>query len=883
MARHAEQRRLEEARAHSIVPWRRWGPYLSERQWGTVREDYSPDGTAWEYFPHDHARSRAYHWGEDGLAGLCDESQRLCLALALWNGRDPFLKERLFGLTASEGNHGEDVKEYYFYLDSTPTHSYMKYLYKYPQRDFPYADLVAENARRRRDEPEYELLDTGAFAGDRYFDVVVEYAKVTPGDILMQIRVDNRGPEAAPLHVLPTLWFHNRWAQDAAAPRPSLARAETPAGVVAVTAFDPERGEHTLWCEGAPALLFTENETNTLRLFGAPNPTPYVKDGINDAVVHGRADAVNPAGAGTKVAAHYALEIPARGSAILRARLRDGDAPALDGRPFGAGFEAALAERRADADDFYDVVLPGVLGPDARRVARQALAGLLWSKQFYRFELPAWLTDHARGRPGWPARNWRWYHLRCHDIVAVADKWEYPWCSSWDLAFHAVALAMVDPDFAKQQLLLILHERYQHPNGQLPGSERSFDEVTPPVHAWAALWVYQHEKAARGVGDLEFLAKVFRKLLLHFTWWLNRQDPECAPAVDGPVAHADGVAWTAFFSQSMLQMALELASEMPSYEDLIPKFVQHFLLIASSMDLVDEREEEMWDEADGFFYDVVRLPEGRAERLRVRSLAGLLPLCATVVIPEEAVARFPDAAQRVREFVGRDPAITRNIASPGRPGVAGRRVLAILDENRLRRVLARMLDEDEFLGPHGIRSLSRHHLDHPYVVDGAGGDLRVDYEPAEAVGGPRGANANWRGPIWFPLNVLLVRGLVQLYAYHGDELTVECPTGSGKRMTLFEVAREITDRLTRIFLQDAAGRRPVYAADSRFQTDPHWRDLLLFYEYFHGDDGRGFGASHQTGWTGLIAPLVAVFAGLQPDAVLDHGTRVLVPSRNGQP
>jgi hypothetical protein len=885
MAAHAEQRRLEEARAQGVVPWRRWGPYLSERQWGTVREDYSPDGSAWEYFPHDHARSRAYHWGEDGLAGISDEGQRLCLAVALWNGRDPFLKERLFGLTASEGNHGEDVKEYYFYLDATPTHAYMKYLYKYPQRAFPYADLVGENRRRGPGEPEYELLDTGVFDDDRYFDVTVEYAKVSPGDVLVQIRADNRGPDTAPLHVLPTLWFRNRWAWGAAVPRPSLRRADAPPGQRAVAAFDAETGEHVLWCEGEAALLFTENETNTRRLSGAPNPTPYVKDGINDAVVLGRADAVNPEQAGTKAAAHYVLQVAGGGAATLRLRLRDAEAPApADARLFGPAFEAILAERRAEADDFYDTVLPASLGPDARSVARQALGGLLWSKQFYNFELPAWLTEHARGGAGRRrGPRWQWFHLRCHDIVSVPDRWEYPWCSAWDVAFHAVALALTDVDFAKQQITLVLNERYQHPSGQLPASERSFDEVTPPVHAWAALWVYQHEKAVRGRGDLDFLARVFRKLLLHFTWWVNRKDPGGGPEpIAGPNPQTDGIAWTAFFSQSMLQMAIELASEMPSYEDLIPKFVEHFLLIAAAMDYVGERQDEMWDETDGFFYDVVRLPDGRAERLRIRSLVGLLPLCATVVIPREAVERFPDAVQRLREFVAEDPTLTRTIAPPGRPGVHGRRLLALLDENRLRRVLARMLDEAEFLGAYGIRSLSRHHRDHPYVVTVDASTLRVQYEPAESAAGPYAGNTNWRGPIWFPLNVLIIRALIQLYAYYGDGLTVECPTGSGKQRTLFEVAREITDRLARIFLRDEAGRRPVHGTAEKFQTDPHWRDHVLFYEYFHPDDGRGFGASHHTGWTALIAPLLAAFAGLGPGEVLDRDTSALAPSPDGR-
>ena len=877
----AERNRLEEARTGRVA-WRRWGPYLSERQWGTVREDYSASGSAWDYFSHDQARSRAYRWGEDGLAGICDDQQRLCLALALWNGADPILKERLFGLTNGEGNHGEDVKEYYFYVDSTPTHAYMKYLYKYPQQPFPYVDLIKGNQSVGRQDREYELLDTGVFDDDRYFDVFVEYGKETAEDILIRITVENRGAGEAALDVLPTLWFRNTWTWDGEA-KPSLCAAD---GGAAIRADHADLGSYVLDCAGAADLLFTENETNTHRLFGAADCGPYVKDGINDFIVDGRQDAVNPERTGTKAAARYRLTVAPHGTAVVRIRLRRADAAG----GIGQDFDAAIDRRRQEADAFYASLKPPAVKPEAAEVMRQGLAGMLWSKQFYFFDLHRWLREHGMSPDG--VRNSGWFHMLNADVISMPDKWEYPWYAAWDLAFHAIALEVVDRDFAKAQLELMLNELYLHPNGQIPAYEWNFSDVNPPVHAWATMFVYKSERAETGHGDIDFLKRSFAKLLLNFTWWVNRKDPAGRNVFEGGflgldnigvfdrnsplptggrLEQADGTAWMALFCQNMLEMALELALHDPIYEDYAAKFAEHFLMIAGAMDRIGDKRDSLWDEEDGFFYDLIRLPDGGAMRLKVRSLVGLLPLCAATVIDSAVIERYPRFLERVRAFVQRNPELTATIAPLGRKGVADRHLLSILDENKLRRVLARMLDPEEFLSDYGIRSLSRRHHDQPYEIEFGGQVYRVEYEPAESSTGMFGGNSNWRGPVWMPANILVLRALLQLYSYYGDDFRVECPTGSGQMMTLFEVAKEISDRLIRIFLRDETGCRPVYGGAAKFQQDPHWRDLILFYEYFHGDNGAGIGASHQTGWTGLVARLIQLFGSLEAARVLETG------------
>ncbi|MEW6272985.1 MAG: glucosidase [Thermodesulfobacteriota bacterium] len=891
----AEDHRLEEAR--SGIAWRRWGPYLSERQWGTVREDYSDTGAAWDYFTHDHARSRAYRWGEDGLAGVSDDKQRLCFALALWNGHDPILKERLFGLTNSEGNHGEDVKECYFYLDSTPTHSYMKYLYKYPQRAYPYADLVETNRRRTREELEYELLDTGVFDDDRYFDVFVEYAKASPEDLLIRITVANRGPDAATLHLLPTLWFRNTWSWSANVPRPRLVERRAADGARAVAASHADLGERVLLCEGAPELLFTDNESNTQRLFGEPNASRWVKDAFHERVVHGAAHAVNPERRGTKAAAWYVIDVPPGGERVVRLRLREAEASPI-AEAVGADLDRVFAQRIAEADEFYEALTPPAVDDDARSIKRQAFAGMLWSKQYYYFDLDVWLEEHGwhplRQRDRGRVRNGEWFHMLNDDIISMPDKWEYPWYAAWDLAFHCVALSIVDLDFAKQQLNLMLNELYLHPSGQLPAYEWNFGDVNPPVHAWATLFVYRNETQRHGRGDRAWLEQAFHKLLVNFTWWVNRKDPRgknvfeggflgldnigvfdrSAPLpTGGSIEQADGTAWMAFFSQNMLEIALELAAEDRTYEDMAIKFVQHSFWIAAAMDRVGDERDEMWDEEDGFFYDVLRLPDGSAQRLKVRSLVGLLPLCASTIIWTQMRDRFPRLLQGARRFFERYPELLAHVMRPDATGVEHRRLVAVLDERKLRRVLSRMLDEDEFLSPYGIRSISRHHAQHPFVFRVHGEEYRVDYQPAESTSGLFGGNSNWRGPIWFPMNLMIIRSLLTMYAYYGDDFVVECPTRSGRMMTLFEVGREIGERLISIFRRGADGRRPVYGACAKFQTDPHFRDLILFYEYFHGDNGAGIGASHQTGWTGNVASLIQLFGHLTPDDVLGPGER----------
>ncbi|HTU02767.1 MAG TPA: hypothetical protein VMG58_13155 [Candidatus Sulfotelmatobacter sp.] len=899
---NAERARLEEARKQN-VPWRKWGPYLSERQWGTVREDYSDSGDAWNYFNHDQARSRAYRWGEDGLGGISDDQQHLCFALALWNGKDAILKERLFGLTNSEGNHGEDVKEYYFYLDSTPTHSYMKYLYKYPQAAFPYLDLVETNRRRSRHEMEYELLDTGVFEGDRYFDVLVEYAKGGPDDILVKITATNRGPEPAELHLLPTLWFRNDWSSWISKPaaKPLLEQVKGPAGTNAIAATHPVLGGYLLYCGGDAPLLFTENETNNARLFpDHPNASPYVKDGINNCVVQGQRAAVNPDRRGTKAAAHYRLMIGPGRSATVRLRLtatdHAGQSRPGQAAPFGQAFEAAFDTRRQEADAFYASVIPAKLDADAANVMRQALAGMLWSKQFFYYDLDKWLEEHGADpfKRKWHApRNASWHHMYNADIISMPDKWEYPWYAAWDLAFHVTALTLVDEEFGKQQLDLMLRDHYLHPSGQLPAYEWNFGDVNPPVHAWSTIFTYRLSKVRQGRADVDWLERSFHKLLLNFTWWVNRKDRAGNNAFEGGflgldnigvfdrsaplptggyLEQADGTAWMALFCQNMLEIAVELALERPAYADMCLKFVEHFLWIASSM-LHAGEDTGMWDEEDGFFYDVLKLPDGRSQRLKVRSMVGLLPLCAVTVFQGELAAKFPELVERFRTFLQARPELTAFIHDPLKPGHGGWRLASILNEARLRRVLAKMLDENEFLSPYGIRALSRYHAEHPYVFHVGGQEHRVSYLPAESDSGMFGGNSNWRGPIWMPVNGLIMRALLQYYAYYGDSFTIECPTGSGRRMSLYQVAEEIHRRLASIFTRDESGRRPVYGGTQKFQEDPHWRDYLLFYEYFHGDNGAGLGASHQTGWTGIIARGMHLFATTTPEQLLALGKR----------
>jgi hypothetical protein len=891
-----EHARLAESRDRGI-PWKKWGPYVSERQWGTVREDYSADGSAWESFSHDQARSRAYRWGEDGIAGLCDDHQRLCFALALWNGNDPILKERMFGLTNGEGNHGEDAKEYWFYLDSTPTHSYMKCLYKYPQAAYPYSDLVTINRQRGRQALEYELLDTGVFDEDRYFDVFVEYAKAAPEDIAIRISAANRGAQPATLHVLPTLWFRNTWDGRDGTPKPVLRSAGiAPDGPVLV-ASHPELGDRYLYCEGDATLLFTENETNRQRLSGTPNVPPYVKDAFHEYVIHRRQDAVNPAETGTKAAAHYRLAIGAGQTATLRLRLVD--------RPvqpaFGAGHDALFAERVEEADAFYREITPPSATDDEARVLRQALAGMLWSKQYYGFDAERWLAEHAAnpllGQKQY-ARNRDWYHMVNDHVISMPDKWEYPWFAAWDLAFHCIALSAVDPDFAQEQLELMLREVYMHPSGQIPAYEWNYSDVNPPVHAWATLFLHRTDLALGRAPDLDFLKRSFFKLALNFNWWVNRKDPDgnnvfeggflgldnigvfdrSAPLpTGGRLEQADGTAWVALFCQNMIELAIELASADPVYQDMCIKYVEHFFWIAAGMNRTGG--DGLWDEEDGFYYDVLRLPDGSSRRVKVRSMVGLLPLCATTVVEGWQRERIPHAGAAAQRRLARMPELLESVhaTGPGHQGVAGRDIMALVNEGRLRRILARMLDENEFLGPHGVRALSRHHLEHPYVFTVAGHEYRVGYLPAESDSGMFGGNSNWRGPVWMPVNALLIRALLQYYEYYGDNFIIECPTGSGRMMNLFEVAREIATRLVRVFLRDAQGHRPVYGGTAKFQTDPHWRDCILFYEYFHGDNGAGLGASHQTGWTGLVARLIQVFGRMDARAFLEGGKRSFTP------
>ena len=850
---------------------------MSERAWGTVREDYSAEGTPWEDFPHDHARSRAYRWSEDGIAGICDRHQLICFSIALWNGRDPILKERLFGLTGHEGNHGEDVKEYYFYLDSTPTHSYMKYLYKYPQAAFPYAALLEKNRHRSRMDREYELVDTGIFDEDRYFDVFVEYAKAAAEDILIRITVINRSAEASMLDLMPTIWFRNTWSWGLDARRPRLKRGGPLPNAETIHATHFEMSDRWLLCELRPELLFTDNETNFKRLFGAENQGRYVKDGINDYVVSGDTEAVNPEGFGTKAAARYRLSIGGGETVILKLRLTP-DEPHEDA--LGPAFDEVFSARIREADEFYDAIAPQGLRDDERLIQRQAFAGMLWNKQFYHYDVRRWL----RGDPVGPepprqrehGRNSGWTHLHNEDILSMPDKWEYPWFAAWDLAFHCLPLALVDPDFAKEQLLLLLREWYMHPNGQLPAYEWNFSDVNPPVHAWAAWNVYKIEGERSGRFDRAFLESVFHKLLLNFTWWVNRKDVEGNNVFQGgflgldnigvldrsgmlatghAIEQSDATSWMGMYCLNMMVIALELAKENPAYEGVASKFLEHFVYISRAMNNIAGQNIELWDRTDGFYYDVLRSPDRRSFPMRVRSMVGLIPLFAVETLESELIDALPGFKRRMQWFIDNLPEFSDSIETQTTASNI-RRFLSLVSLERLRRVLGVMLDESEFLSPYGIRSLSRFHREHPYTLRLGDSDNLVDYAPAESRSGLFGGNSNWRGPVWFPVNFLIIESLRKFYGFLGDNFRVECPTRSGRWMDLQQVSIELERRMIRIFLRDSQGRRPVYGNIEKFQSDPHWRDLLLFFEYFHGDDGSGLGASHQTGWTGLVANLL---------------------------
>ena len=875
-----EDQRLKESEARK-KHWKRWGPYVSERAWGTVREDYSAKGEAWDYFPHDHARSRAYRWSEDGLAGICDRHQYLCFALALWNERDPILKERLFGLNGWEGNHGEDVKEYYFYLDSTPTHSYMKYLYKYPQARFPYEGLVAENAKRGKTAPEYELLDSGIFNENRYFDVLVEYAKADTEDICVRLTITNRGSEPARLRVLPTLWFRNTWSWDKKASKPGI--SVEPGRTDALSVSHEELGAYRLSFDGSPELLFTENETNFKRLFGVENAAPYVKDAFHEYLIGGRKDALNPALTGTKAALHYSFEVPAGKDVVIKLRLaKSGRASATAARDeLGSGFEEVFANRVVEADEFYNTVIPSTVDDDTRNIMRQAFAGLLWTKQFYHFVVRSWLEGDPGNSPPPPqrkrGRNRAWPHLYNADVISMPDKWEYPWYAAWDLAFHSVALALVDLEFAKDQLVLMLREWYMHPNGQIPAYEWAFGDVNPPVHAWAAYQVYKVEKWKNGKGDRAFLERIFHKLLLNFTWWINRKDVDgknvfqggflgldnigvfdrsATLPTGGHIEQSDGTSWMAMYSLDMLAIALELAMEDRTYEDVASKFWEHFVYIATAMNDLGEDGLSLWNKEDGFFYDILHLPQGIRLPLRLRSMVGLIPLYAVQTLEPELLEQMPAFKRRLEWFLANRPDLLGNMACMKTEGTRERRQFSIAGREQLERMLEVMLDENEFFSPYGIRALSRYHRAHPYMLKLDGINNSVAYEPAESHTTLFGGNSNWRGPIWMPVNYLLVHALRRFHHYYGNSFQVECPTGSGRLMNLAEVADEITRRLVRLFQRDRNGRRPVYGSDEKLQSDPHWRDLILFYEYFNGDTGAGLGASHQTGWTALVAKMI---------------------------
>jgi len=874
----AENHRLEEARQRK-TDWKLWGPYLSERQWGTVREDYSPDGDAWNYFPHDHARSRTYRWGEDGLGGICDRKQYLCFAMALWNGKDPYLKERLFGLPNQDGNHGEDVKEYYYYLDATPTNSYLKFLYKYPQNEFPYEHLVKENRRRNKQVPEYELIETGTFKDDRYFDIIVEYAKADVEDILIRITAYNRGPESSVLHLLPTIWFRNTWSWGIDDRKPSLKSIMNTERNARIEAVHSQLGKRWLVSEGTPALLFTENETNFKRLFGTENRTPQVKDGINDFIVHNKQEAINQNLEGTKAAVHYKMQIEPGDAITLRLRLTDHEPTSQD---FDEAFDSTFEQRRNEADEFYSEISSKNIPDELRSVQRQAFAGMLWTKQFYYFDVRTWLEGDSSSAPPPPerrkVRNREWaMHLYNEDIISMPDKWEFPWYAAWDLAFHCIPLALVDSDFAKKQLLLFLREWYMHPNGQLPAYEWNFDDVNPPVHAWACWRVYKIEKRIRGKADRQFLEKVFHKLLLNFTWWVNRKDPDGRNLFQGGflgmdnigvfdrshniptgghLEQSDSTSWMAMYCLNMLAIALELAKENPAYEDVASKFFEHFIHIAHAVHDLGGEGIELWDEEDGFYYDVLNFPGGDHVRLKVRSMVGLIPLFATEILEPENIDSLPGFKKRMEWFINNHPDAPEHIEYVKNSEGKTRCLLAIANSKRLQRILRIMFNENEFLSPFGIRSLSRYHKDHPYVFHVNGEEQRVDYEPGESTTELFGGNSNWRGPIWFPVNFLLIESLQKYHHFFGDEFKVECPTGSGNMTTLWEASTDLSCRLIRLFQRDKKGYRPIYGNVGKFQTDPYWKELILFYEHFNGDNGTGLGANHQTGWTGLVAKLI---------------------------
>ena len=869
--------------------WKKWGPYLSERQWGTVREDYSATGEAWDYFSHDQARSRAYRWGEDGILGISDDRQLLCFAVALWNGKDPILKERIYGLTGSQGNHGEDVKDYYFYLDSTPTHSYMKGLYKYPQTKFPYAELEVENQQRGRGGMEYELLDTGAFANNNYYDVFVEYAKNTPEDILIKITVVNHGDTPQTLHLLPTLWFRNTWSWDENTIKPTISVSANGSSRIPYTiikTYHPKQGDRWLYCEGNPELLFTENETNYQQIFDYDNGSKYAKDGINNYIVNGQKEDVNPNQIGTKFSPHYQLIIAPGETKSIKLRLSDRSDLA---EPLGNEFNVIFKTRLTEADEFYQQINEASLNEDLINIQRQAFAGMLWSEQYYKFDIDRWLN----GDPTQPAppperkkgRNHQWIHLDNEDIISMPDKWEYPWYAAWDLAFHCLPLALVDPDFAKYQLDIMTREWYMHPNGQIPAYEWAFGDVNPPVHAWATWRVYKIEEKRKGKGDRTFLERVFQKLLLNFTWWVNRKDAEgsnifeggflgldnigvfdrSAPLpTGGHIEQSDGTSWMAMYCLNMLTISLELALENPVYEDMATKFFEHFLYIADAMNHIGGDKTQLWDDEDGFFYDVLHLPNGEKIRLKVRSMVGLIPLFAVTTLEPKVLDKLPGFKQRLEWFINNRTELKKNVACMETPGLGARRMLALCyvtrdrfePEDKLRRILEKLLDEDEFLGDYGIRALSSFHKDNPYTFYVNGNENKVSYEPAESSSGLFGGNSNWRGPIWMPVNYLLIESLQKFHHYLGDDFKVECPTGSGNWLNLWEVSQEISSRLTSIFLKDSSQKRPLYGGIEKFQTDPHWQNLILFHEYFHGDNGAGIGANHQTGWTGLVAKLI---------------------------
>ncbi len=880
---------LEHHRLQEIaegVPWRKWGCYLSERQWGTVREDYSADGSAWESFPHDQARGRAYRWGEDGIAGLCDDKQILCFSLALWNGKDPILKERLFGLTGNQGNHGEDVKECYYYLDNTPTHSWMRMLYKYPQAAYPYEELLEETYRRSKKDAEFELMDTGVFDFDRYFDVFVEYAKGGPEDILVRITAINRGPEAASLHVIPQLWFRNTWSWYKKGSRPRISMD----GRWRIHAEHPVFGSYYLSGRAGSRAIFTENDTNPV-FIGLPETPGYFKDGFHRHLVEKKKNAVNPAGEGTKAAFVTEATIAPGESAVFEYCLSSERRRS----PF-VHFDETIAARREEADAFYETIHGRLDDAEMRMIQRQSLAGMLWSKQYYGLDIRRWLAGDET-QPAPPenrkhGRNSRWSHLSNNDVISMPDKWEYPWYAAWDLAFHTLPLAIVDPDFAKDQMTLMLKAVYLHPSGQLPAYEWNFSDVNPPVHAWATLFLHRTSQGLGAEPDLEFIKVAFNKLMLNFTWWANRKDrfgknvfeggflgldnigvfDRSSPLpTGGYLEQADGTAWMALFSQNMMELAVELTAHDPTYEDMVLKFAEQFYYISAALNR--SGQEGMWDEEDGFYYDVLRLPDGSATRLKVRSLVGLLPLCATTVTEPWQREQVPRALAGLRERLRRIPelGVTMHPIGPEHYGENNRGLFAVLNPERLRRVLTRMLDENEFFGPHGIRSISKFHEQHPYVFHVQGQEYRVDYLPAESNTGMFGGNSNWRGPVWMPVNAMIIRALLNYYMYYGDRFKIECPTGSGKMMNLFEVSKELSDRLCRTFLRDEHGRRPVHGGTEKFQSDPHWKDLILFYEYFHADNGAGLGASHQTGWTGLVAKFIQMYGSLDARRVLEGG------------